>query len=249
MLPSDDCEFFPNWPGPEELPSPEEVRKHPDVLSHRRNIVVRFVHLKLIVKYGRCVRPAEAQALWAINQFTDVAAPTVARWSELSPPEKVDIAKQLRKMLASMSKLQLPPDEIYIGSLKHGPCYDMLFEMHARPHPGPFASPKEFHDFFVSLATHNSTYTRNGLPDSSPITFAHNDLNFGNILVSPKGSQVMAVIDWEMSGFYPSYWEWAILTSIEEGRGGDVRRFIDTILEPHDHVYKYWSDWLYSLGA
>lgn len=63
MLPADDCEFFPNWPGPEDLPSPDAVREHQDVLSRRRNVVVRFLHLKLIVKYGRCVRPAEGQAL------------------------------------------------------------------------------------------------------------------------------------------------------------------------------------------
>lgn len=174
--------------------------------------------------------------------------PLAHRWSELSTAEKVDIAEQLRKMLASMSKLQLLRDEIYIGS-QHGPCLDVLFEMYSHPHRGPFPSSKEFHDFFVTLGTYTPKYTRNGLPDSSPITFTHNDLHFDNILIFPKGSRVMAIIDWELSGFYPSYWEWAISTWIEEARGSDSRRFINTILKPYDHVYSYWGEFLRSLGV
>ncbi|KDR72748.1 hypothetical protein GALMADRAFT_281432 [Galerina marginata CBS 339.88] len=225
ILPSGDSVFFSNWCGPEELPSPDQVRQHSDVLSSNRNIVVRFSHLKLIVKYGSCVREAEGQALWVVKQFTDIAAPTVygwfqdgdemflymsleegvtlaSRWSKLLKEEKADIANQLKGMFASVSKVKLPPDELYIG-----------------------------------------------LPDSLPITLTHNDLNFTNILVSPHGSQVTAVIDWELAGFYPSYWEWVTSTAMNEIRGGDIKHFMDTILKPHDLIYRHWSHWFRSTGA
>jgi thiamine kinase-like enzyme len=42
------------------------------------------------------------------------------------------------------------------------------------------------------------------LPDTGKITLTHEDLHQGNILVS----QVLAIIDWGQSGWYPDYWEY-----------------------------------------
>lgn len=36
------------------------------------------------------------------------------------------------------------------------------------------------------------------------IVMTHNDFDPRNILV--QGSQVVALLDWELSGFYPDYW-------------------------------------------
>ena len=75
--------------------------------------------------------------------------------------------------------------------------------------------------------------------------FTHNDLHFGNILMSPTGNEVIAIIDWEASGFYPAYWEWAKLKWVE-GRQGSF--FIDKVLQPHMDIWKYWIDWLRFAG-
>jgi hypothetical protein len=138
ILPHGDSVFFGNWTGPDELPSPEEVRAHHDVLDRRAAVVVRFLHLKLVVKYGHKVRATEGQALWVIEHYTDLRAPIVygwfqdgdemflymslvdgvtleKRWPEMSKEEKDDVSCQLQRMLASVRTLQSPSDEIYIG--------------------------------------------------------------------------------------------------------------------------------------
>jgi thiamine kinase-like enzyme len=79
------------------------------------------------------------------------------------------------------------------------------------------------------------------LPDDLPIVFTHNDLHFSNILISPKGSEVVAITDWEASGFYPAYWEWAKLSWTEARRGSS---YINEILHPHTHVWDFWIGWL-----
>ena len=80
IIPEGDSVFFSNWAGPTELPSPDEVREHYNVLDRRASVIVRLFHLDLVVKYGPHVRAAEGQALWVIEHFTDVRAPTVYGW-------------------------------------------------------------------------------------------------------------------------------------------------------------------------
>lgn len=41
---------------------------------------------------------------------------------------------------------------------------------------------------------------------SYDVRFTHGDLGPQNILV--RGSEVVAIIDWECSGWYPEYWEY-----------------------------------------
>ena len=41
---------------------------------------------------------------------------------------------------------------------------------------------------------------------SHKIVLTHNDLSPRNILV--RDGKVVAIVDWELSGFYPDYWEY-----------------------------------------
>ncbi|KND87311.1 hypothetical protein TOPH_08021 [Tolypocladium ophioglossoides CBS 100239] len=60
----------------------------------------------------------------------------------------------------------------------------------------------------------------------------HNDLDPRNILV--KGSQVVALLDWEYSGFYPEYWEYCKALWRPGWDGSWVKdRAVDRILEPY----------------
>ena len=45
------------------------------------------------------------------------------------------------------------------------------------------------------------------LPHSHRIMFAHGDLRPANTMV--KDGNVTAIIDWEVSGWYPEYWDFA----------------------------------------
>jgi hypothetical protein len=295
ILPEGYSVFFSNWYGPDELPSPEEVMAHHDIIdSGRRSIVVRFVHLNLVVKYGRSVKITEGQALWLINNYTDVRAPTLygwfqagdvmflymsladgvslqRRWPELSEEEKLDVCDQLRQMLDSMRSLRSPPIETNIGmyyssynfflcpfdvrrssnclgALGRTQCNDSVFWGYPGL-SGPFDSLKAFHDSFTTInllpgAGEFAAYSRRGLPDNIPIVFTHGDLHFSNIIISPVGSKVVGIIDWEFAGFYPEYWEWAKL----KWAGLLESHYVDKVVEPHMSVWEYWFGWMHYTG-
>lgn len=49
---------------------------------------------------------------------------------------------------------------------------------------------------------------RQDLPDDSAIEFTHGDLHRSNIQITPsKPYRVVAIVDWEQSGWLPAYWE------------------------------------------
>lgn len=89
------------------------------------------------------------------------------------------------------------------------------------PRAGPFSAVKDFHDclylmiksgkeiHWPGLATEDipDPY-RELLPDDAPVVFTHADLNPKNSMVSSQSPcRVVALIDWEQSGWYPDYWE------------------------------------------
>ncbi|OTA57147.1 kinase-like protein, partial [Hypoxylon sp. EC38] len=43
------------------------------------------------------------------------------------------------------------------------------------------------------------------MPSAMPFTFSHSDLHEGNIMV--KDGNFTGLIDWELAGFYPRWWE------------------------------------------
>lgn len=137
-----------------------------------------------------------------------------------------------------------------LGSLGRTPCHDLLFGGWGNK-SGPFASSKDFHDCLVLTSLKLVPFgadlaksTREALPDNLPIVFAHNDLsNFENILISETGSEVVAIIDWELSGFYPAYQEWARLKWGEESKPTEVR-FADRAMKPYPEMYRHWYEWL-----
>ncbi|KAI0874965.1 kinase-like domain-containing protein [Hypoxylon argillaceum] len=44
------------------------------------------------------------------------------------------------------------------------------------------------------------------MPSALPFTFSHSDLHEGNIII--KDGQLSGLIDWELAGFYPVWWEY-----------------------------------------
>lgn len=108
-----------------------------------------------------------------------------------------------------------------LGNINRGPLGDMVLTSTTLPCAGPFSSVTGFHDWLsdmvkrpakvhrpdLDLADIPDPY-REMLPDDSPVTFTHADLNPVNIMVSKRSPcRVVAIIDWEQSGWYPAYWE------------------------------------------
>jgi len=79
---------------------------------------------------------------------------------------------------------------------------------------GPFDSPRAFTDDLFSIAIRALPDPLGVLPalrqtfsDDASIVFTHSDLDIGNIMVSTQTVEVLAIIDWRESGWYPDFWD------------------------------------------
>lgn len=79
-----------------------------------------------------------------------------------------------------------------------------------------------------------------------PPVLTHGDLNPFNILV--RGAQIVGIVDWEFSGWYPHYWEYTSAWHGNKTRQA-WQEVIPSFLEPDpDHPrmettrQKWWGD-------
>jgi len=136
-------------------------------------------------------------------------------WEKYTSDEKEMISKDLKKHMKELRSLPAPG---YIGSVHEGPVTDCILEW-CTTSKGPFKNQDEFN------ATLADTYSSKSKGKVGPyirgmlnarkhgIVFTHGDLRPDNIIV--KDGRVAAIIDWEMSGWYPDYWEFAKALYIE----------------------------------
>ncbi|KAH8684345.1 kinase-like domain-containing protein [Tricladium varicosporioides] len=131
-------------------------------------------------------------------------------WPTMSESAQAYTIRQLKSYFEELHRLH-PSDPGWIGSCSKGPAYDhRLNNMFT---VGPFASISEFHDFLVAPVRNCPrpewvAKYRNLLPDSHNIIFAHADVSWENILVDPATGNVTGILDWEMAGFWPDWWEY-----------------------------------------
>jgi hypothetical protein len=100
------------------------------------------------------------------------------------------------------------------GSVDHGPLFDNVLREHKLP--GPFSSVASFHSWLSRIldqyhpgSTISYDYFRPLLTDETSVKFTHGDIHRHNILVSlSKPSEVICIVDWAHSGWYPEYWEY-----------------------------------------
>jgi hypothetical protein len=88
-----------------------------------------------------------------------------------------------------------------ISSTWRAPCALTIILYHAYVTPRLYVS----HERLALLHKHRmaSLYVS---PEYNIASFTHGDLNPFNILV--RESQVVGIIDWEFSGWYPHYWKY-----------------------------------------
>ena len=114
-----------------------------------------------------------------------------------------------------------------LGQIDRQPLLDIIFTDSTKPTAGPFSGVREFHDWLSNLTKRYFADPANVpdpmrpmLPDNAPIIFTHGDLHPSNIMISAVGPcRVLAIIDWQQSGWYPAYWEYckAAYTAIPDG--------------------------------
>jgi hypothetical protein len=101
---------------------------------------------------------------------------------------------------------------------------------------GPFKTIQKFHKFLMGGLTRQPGY---GLEVDRMVelqdghwpqpVFTHGDLSSLNILV--QGDEVVGIIDWETSGWYPPYWEYTTTCQVNM-RNLFWREQIDKFLGP-----------------
>jgi aminoglycoside phosphotransferase (APT) family kinase protein len=121
---------------------------------------------------------------------------------------------QLRDMLQELRSLK-PLPGVGVASCIRGSLRDSRIPR-SSPRFGPFATIQDFHFW---LREEFDTKDQDGDEDWQdikdmiamqdgpwpPPVFTHADLNPSNIFL--RGDKVVGIMDWELSGWYPHYWE------------------------------------------
>ncbi|RDX54547.1 kinase-like protein [Lentinus brumalis] len=194
---------------------------------------VMFLPFRLVLKIGKDSAGAEADTLRFVRKHTTIPVPRVyisARgfgrtytlmedvrgdelqfmWVDMSTEQQSLVLDQLRDYIQQLRKLQPPPcvPPGAVCSLCNKALRDGRITS-GRP-LGPFANEAAFNDCVVEVAEPFMDPSllpriRARMRDDHRIVFTHGDLAPRNILV--QGHRVVAIIDWEESGWYPEHWE------------------------------------------
>ena len=134
-----------------------------------------------------------------------------AAFGETSEAGQKSYLDQLRGYINELRALK-PPNPPFICSIIHGSLED---ERGFHGHIGPFSQIQDFHSTLVGYYDHvtgDSEQERKiqRILDmyrsrQFSIKLTHGDLAFRNIIAN-KG-QIVGIVDWEMSGWLPDYWE------------------------------------------
>ncbi|KIJ64528.1 hypothetical protein HYDPIDRAFT_111857 [Hydnomerulius pinastri MD-312] len=149
-----------------------------------------------------------------LMEWIDGAETLERRWPSMSPEQKMKVAVQVRGYVDELRSLTQPPHQQgCIGPLDGSPCWDERLKSQLC---GPFPSERAFNQFRLSLLDrfkwHDETRMEieaieRDLREDHRIVFTHGDLGVRNILVDDRDN-IVALIDWEMSGWMPEYWEY-----------------------------------------
>lgn len=155
--------------------------------------------------------------------------PLSSLWSQLHLLEKQSIVRTLRSYFSELRSL---PRTDYYGSLGRRSLLDGIFwtEEQEPAINGPFASEEAFTEALALKYTYDgrsryrADFYRQCLPrvlrGNHPI-FTHGDYQRKNIMVQRLDNHLESphlstwqihILDWEKSGWYPTYWEYAIAT-------------------------------------
>ncbi|KAK4129880.1 kinase-like protein [Trichocladium antarcticum] len=184
------------------------------------------------------------------------------RWESLNEVEREGVCQQLLVMLSELRKVQHATGEFFLGRLNRQPPSDIIFESpRNNPPGGPFHSVAEFHDWLsILIRTGLEQHWpgkkpseipdpgREHLPDDAPVVLTHGDLHPSNIMVSTDTPcEVVSIIDWHQSGWYPDYWEFCKAAFTAEVNGEWMDRYIPLFLDDSG-LFDVWNHYAGALG-
>ena len=223
-------------------------------------VPVYKINSQTVVKSGQSVRMSEAETMKFVRERTTIPIPQVldaytdeqsgmvrivmefiegdnldAAWDKYTDAEKESVVSQLHGYMGELRQIK----GSFIGSVDGFWCNDHYFDNNRGAY-GPFADEAAFNQGIVKALKEaqpldwvNFTcdiFTE--VMDGHEVVMTHNDFDPRNILV--RGSQVVALLDWELSGYYPEYWEYCKAMRRPDWETGWVRdRALDRILKPY----------------
>ncbi|KAL4801842.1 phosphotransferase enzyme family protein [Aspergillus unguis] len=218
-------------PDPRELHSPQNFVRPPPVLFKNLGLLVKWgsdvstVEGQVLYAIGKLLKgkvPVPEVYGWRTDgdvqyiYMEHIEGQTLQQtWNTLEADDRTSVCLQLRNIVDSLRELIQDPSDPFVGNISKGPLHDRSLGMPCLPDEGPFPSVKEFHDWFAFIPRRRMAdpYSipmepfRDDLPDDCAIKFTHSDLHRTNIMISPQRPyRVMALIDWEQSGWFPEYW-------------------------------------------
>ncbi|PGG95039.1 hypothetical protein AJ80_10036 [Polytolypa hystricis UAMH7299] len=133
-------------------------------------------------------------------------------WPGLSSTDKCSVQDQLDAILENLRLLPLPSK--YLGGGNPPQCIDC--RVWKRKSPESMESEVQFNKFLLSGNSRPSMepyveFVRPMLRENNRIVVTHGDLHPRNILAindeARGGIRITGLIDWEVGGAYPEYWE------------------------------------------
>ncbi len=133
-------------------------------------------------------------------------------WPDLDEKQKKHIASELNEILERIRQERCPLGEV-LGGVGGEGCKDA--RRHIRTCQDRLFSAKDFVDFLLSNPHFGGHIYVNLLRNlwhtqSSSVVFTHGDLQPPNVMVEERDDgyhRVTGLIDWEMSGYYPDWFE------------------------------------------
>lgn len=169
-------------------------------------------------------------------------------WPKLDDTSKCQISSILHAYTEELRALPAPG---YFGSIGRRPLLESMFwtGRGRTSLSGPFDSEGQLNDAMIQKyllfggPASKADYYRRILPrifcHHQPV-FTHADFQPKNFIVNadPQGGYTVTLIDWEKSGWLPSYWEFGMAMSAYHYRD-DWDKWLVRILKPFHTEYPY----------
>ncbi|OAP59974.1 hypothetical protein AYL99_04976 [Fonsecaea erecta] len=140
-------------------------------------------------------------------------------WPALTDVEKTTIANRIKESLIKIRSLPAPNTYCSLGNkpLRHPLFWTPADDPRC---DGPFESESELNDALVrkfrasEAMQGKAPFYQNNLPyvfQGHPPVFTHGDLQLKNMMIrkTPESLGEVVLLDWEVAGWYPNYWEYA----------------------------------------